>query len=81
MDCDFGGTCDYACSGGTCAFDCDNGTTCNIDCSGGGCDVICDIGSTCNVKCSGTGAPCTVTCENGGKLESCTGNCGATIGC
>ena len=40
-----------------------------------GCD-----NSSCTVDCSGGTKPCTVTCENGGKLVRCNGNC-VTQGC
>jgi len=35
---------------------------------------VCDTDTTCNVDCPG-GDPCQVSCENGGQLASCTGNC------
>ena len=75
LDCDEQGTCDYACSGGGCSFDCDNGSTCNVDCAAGGCEVVCDQGSTCAVKCGADGPPCTASCEGGGQVTSCEGNC------
>ncbi len=81
QDCDAGGKYHATqCSGGGCKFDCDESSTCIIKCPKGSCEIVCDGNSTCNVDCTGA-ASCDITCENGGKLGSCAGNCGTPTGC